>query len=82
MDRLEIPSFSRVRTVMRVFSAQLAEGGGAVHAHPLSLYWSQIHDRKTSLRFLGIILRILKLRFTLHTSFRPLLLKGGGSKIC
>jgi hypothetical protein len=53
----------------------------------LVLCRTQIHERTISLRFLGIILRVLRLEipytmFTLQTSFQPLLLKGGGgSKI-
>jgi hypothetical protein len=50
---------------------------------------SRIHERTISLRFLSIILRVLRLRFpytmfTLQTSLKPLLLKtggGGGVKI-
>ncbi len=54
-----------------------------MHAHLLALYWSLIYEFQILLRFLGIILRVLKLRFlytmfTLHTSFKPLLLKEGG----
>ncbi len=45
----------------------------------------RIHERTTSVRFLGIIWRVLRLRFlctmfTLQTSFKPLLLKGAGIK--
>jgi hypothetical protein len=43
---------------------------------------SRIHERTISLRFLGIILGVLRLEvsvmFTLQTCFKPLLLKGGG----
>jgi hypothetical protein len=45
---------------------------------------SRIHERTISLRFLGIILRVLRLEVsvynvygTLQTSFNPLFLKGG-----
>ncbi len=46
---------------------------------------SWIHERTISLRFLCIILRVLRLEvpytmFTLQTSFKPLLLKGRGEK--
>jgi hypothetical protein len=48
---------------------------------------SRIHEHTILLRFLGIILRVLRLLgfriqylFTLQTRFKPLLLKGGGSK--
>ncbi len=45
--------------------------------------WSRIHERTISLRFLGIILRVLRLEvsytmFTFQTIFKPLLLMGGG----
>jgi hypothetical protein len=44
---------------------------------------SRIHERSLSLSFLGIILRVLRLEvlytmFTLKTSFKALLLGGGG----
>ncbi len=47
---------------------------------------SRIHDRKISLTFLGTILRVLRLEISVYnvyiqTSFKPLLLKGGGDKI-
>ncbi len=48
-------------------------------------HWGRIHGRTISLRFLGIILRVLRLMFpytmfTLQTSFKLLLLKGGGGE--
>ncbi len=51
----------------------------------VSLSWSRINERTISLRFLGIILRVVRLEvpytmFTLHASFSPLLLKGWGEK--
>jgi hypothetical protein len=44
---------------------------------------SGIHERTISLRFLGIIWRFLRLEVSIYnvslqTSFKPLLLKGGG----
>ncbi len=50
------------------------------------LHWSRIHERPISVRFLGIILRVLRLEvsvnnvYTLQTtySFKALLLGGGG----
>ncbi len=46
---------------------------------------SRIHERTISLRFLGIILRVLRLEvsvynFLLHTSFKPLF-GGGGAGV-
>jgi hypothetical protein len=48
-------------------------------------FWSRIHERTISLRFLGIILRNLRhevsiyfTMFTLQTSFKSLLLEGRG----
>jgi hypothetical protein len=46
---------------------------------------SRIHERTISLRFLGIILRVLRLEVSVSnvyitTSFKPLLLKGGGGE--
>jgi hypothetical protein len=48
-----------------------------------SVFLSRIHKRTISLRFLSIILKVLRLvvsvsMFTLQTSFKSLLLKGGG----
>jgi hypothetical protein len=47
---------------------------------------SRIHERTISLRFLGIILGVLILEVsvnnvTLQTSFKPLLLRGGGGGV-
>jgi hypothetical protein len=51
----------------------------------LFLSWNRIHQRTVSMRFLSIILRVLRYEvsytmFTLQTSFKPLLLRGGGVK--
>ncbi len=49
---------------------------------------SRIHERTISVRFLGIILRDLRLELsvynvyiTVQTSFKPLLLKEGGGRV-
>jgi hypothetical protein len=47
---------------------------------------SRIHERPVSLRFLGIILKVLRLEVSVYnvgikTSFRPLLLKGWGESV-
>jgi hypothetical protein len=39
---------------------------------------SRVHERTISLRFLDIISRVLRFRFTLQTSFKPFFLGGGG----
>jgi len=46
----------------------------------MSVFRSRIHERTNSLRFLGIVLRVLGLNtmFTLPASFKPLLLNGEG----
>jgi hypothetical protein len=51
-----------------------------------NLFRSRIHERKISLRFLGIILRVLRLDvsiyctiFTIQTSIKPLFPKNSGS---
>ncbi len=46
--------------------------------------WGRIHERTISLRFLGIILRVLRLEVSytmFQTSFKPLLLMGGGGEV-
>ncbi len=52
--------------------------------------WSRIHERTISLRFLGIIFRVLRLDVSVYnvnvyitnqTSFKPLLLGGGGVNV-
>ncbi len=55
--------------------------GGREQAFILFYHRSRIHEHTSLLGFLGIILRVLRLEvsmFTLQTSFKPLLLKGGG----
>ncbi len=42
---------------------------------------SRIHERTFSLRFLGIVLKVLRLKvsvYNVYTSFKQLMLRGGG----
>ncbi len=46
-------------------------------------YWSRIHERTISLRFLGIILRVLRLEVSVYNvyitnQFQPTFAQGGG----
>jgi hypothetical protein len=49
----------------------------------IELYWSRIHERSISLRFLGIILSSQTWGFRIQTGFNPLLLRqaGGGGGV-
>ncbi len=62
------PSFAPTRTTME----------------KARVYWSQIHERTISLRFLGIILRVLRLEFSVYnvyvyiTNQCPITFSSGG----
>jgi len=69
--------------LLLVVSRAQRQMGSTVYHFITQLIRSWIHERTISLRFLGIILRVLRFpytMFTLQTSFKPTLLKGEGGK--
>ncbi len=71
-ELIDLP-ISCVNSIMMVFSTQLC-------------YQRRIHERKISLRFLGIIFRVLRLEVSIYNvyitnQFQTIFARGGGSKI-